>query len=75
MNRPTTSGVLDTYTYAVEYLSAGTAITIAEVEASYVQEDGSLVVFKNASHAIVFAVNRQSFITTTRLDDGEADAL
>jgi len=52
---------MPTFRYAVVYLNGSTDAT-AYVKASYLQEEGSLVLFKDAFHSVVFAVNAHALI-------------
>jgi hypothetical protein len=56
---------MPTFRYTVTYAdSSGTAYV--GVNACYLQEEGKLVVFKDASHAIVFAVNAAALVAVQR---------
>jgi hypothetical protein len=47
---------LPMYRYTVQYGNGSEGGAVASVEASYIQEEGSLLMFKDANHAVVFAV-------------------
>lgn len=58
---------LPTYQYLVTYAQSG-GESVVGVKASYFQQDGKLVMFKDAAHGTVFAVHADAMICTSRQD-------
>lgn len=56
---------IPTFEYWVEYM-CGDKISLIGVVASYLQEEGRLIVFKDAGHSVVFAVAGNMLLSVTR---------